>query len=50
MPFEAALVGRAEIGDRLGEVVPVRRVGHRDLSGATRYVVVLRPRCTSARI
>jgi eukaryotic-like serine/threonine-protein kinase len=50
MPFEAALAGRAEIGDRLGEVVPVRRVGHRDLSRATRYVVVLRPRCTSARI
>jgi hypothetical protein len=33
-----------------GEVVPVQRVVHRDLSGAARQVVVFTPRCTSAGI
>ena len=46
----AAGPGPAETGDRLGEVVPVQRGVHRDLSGATRRVVVLRLRCTSAGI
>jgi hypothetical protein len=45
----AAGPGPAETGDRLWRGGAVQRVVHRDLRGAARQVVVLGPRCTSAR-